>query len=337
MAVIWHHTPGNAAYWDIAQLVRRGHVGVDFFFVLSGFLITTLLLREEGQNGRISLSGFYLRRALRILPVYFLVVTAAAFNDIILNGERDKIEILPYYYLFLANFIRGEDITFLAPTWSLSVEEQYYLIWPLLLILLPKRAIVPALIILITWNVASALGLFNLIGVSGISAGRLYFAIGGATYAPILLGSLAAVVLHSRSGFERLAPLTSSRLAPWVLFVALILSLEFLPPVLEGWPNLIVHGLMTLMLVSVVVREDNGMNTLLRLRPIVRIGQISYGLYLYHSFARGVTAPILFDQGITSMWIHLIAFFGLSVLVSEISFRTYEKWFLDMRHKARPA
>lgn len=333
MAVIWHHTPGSGLYTTITQLFARGHVGVDFFFVLSGFLITTLLLREDKRTGRISLSGFYTRRALRIIPLYFLVVSVAAFNDIVLNGERDKLEILPYYYLFLANFIRGEDITFLAPTWSLSVEEQYYLIWPLLLIFLPRRTIVPTLIALIAWNIAAVLDWFAFIGITGFQAGPLYFAIGGATYAPILLGSLAAVILNSKSGFDTAFRSTTFPLASWAFFVGLIVALQILPPVLEGWPNLIVHSLMAIMLVSVVVKEDNSMSPVLRLRPIVRIGQISYGIYLYHTFARGVTVPLLNDYGITSLWAHFISYFALSLIVSEISFRTYEKWFLDLRRR----
>lgn len=335
MAVIWHHTPGARDYHAMTELFGRGHVGVDFFFVLSGYLITTLLLREEATTGRFSLRGFYWRRALRIIPLYFLVVTVAAFNDIILNGETDKLAILPYYYLFLANFIAVEDITFLDPTWSLSVEEQYYLVWPLLLLLLPRRWIVPALIGLIAVNIGSAMGLFAYVGITGFAMGPLYLAISGATYAPILMGSLAAVILHNRAGFGRLAAWLAPRAAPWICLGALMAALALLPARLEGWPNLIMHTLMTLTLISVVVREDNGMGWLLCARPIVRIGQISYGLYLYHSFARGVTTPVLYSWGWDSVWLVLIAYFALSVVIAEISFRTYEAWFLRLRYKTK--
>lgn len=133
-AVLWHHSPAFDPATESVRLLLRGYLGVDLFFVLSGFLITTLLLREEVRNGRISISGFYRRRALRILPVYFLLVTVLSIYYIWIKGEVQYGPMVPYYYLFLANFLIG-DIPLLAPTWSLSVEEQYYLVWPLVILL----------------------------------------------------------------------------------------------------------------------------------------------------------------------------------------------------------
>lgn len=331
--VLWHHAPGARAFHMITPLFARGHVGVDFFFVLSGFLITTLLLREEDNHGRFSLRGFYWRRILRIIPVYFLVVSVAGFNDVVLNGEAEKAALLPYYYLFLTNYLMADGITFLTPTWSLAMEEQFYLVWPLLLSVLPRRWVVPALIGLIGWNLAAILGVFGWFGISGFDVGPLRIALGGTTFSPILMGALLAVLLHNPRSFSGIAPWLSGRAVPWLMFAALISALAFLPPVLEGWPNLLTHTLMSLCLASLVVREDNGMARVLQLPPIVRIGQISYGIYLYHLFVRGLVVPVALALGITSVWVMLIALLVGSIVVAEISFRTYERWFLSLRHK----
>lgn len=333
-AVIWHHIP----YWQelthISVLFARGHVGVDFFFVLSGYLITTLLLREESTKGSFDLRGFYWRRALRILPVYYFVVSIAAFYDIVINGRAEALEALPFYYVFLVNFLTIPDIMFLSPTWSLSVEEQYYLLWPALLLLLPRGWIIPALIALIAINVIAATGLFALVGIHAINAYPLRFAIEGATYAPILMGSLAAVLLHYRAGFLPFARALGSRGAPWICFALLLVALGAVPGSLEGWPNLLVHSLMTLMLISLVVREDNGMAPVLHLRPIVRIGQISYGVYLYHHFALAAMYLALQTLGIQSWGLLYFTYYALAILIAEISFRTLEAWFMRFRHKS---
>lgn len=78
LAVLWHHSPVLGAMQAPPEFLTRGFLGVDFFFVLSGFLITTLLLREQASTGRFSLSGFYRRRFLRIVPAYLVLVTAVS-------------------------------------------------------------------------------------------------------------------------------------------------------------------------------------------------------------------------------------------------------------------
>jgi peptidoglycan/LPS O-acetylase OafA/YrhL len=116
--VLWHHaTPGDL---QAIQILSRGFLGVDFFFVLSGFLITTLLLREARDYGQFSLRDFYIRRALRILPVYVFVVSAVSFYYVGLKGRSDLADLVPFYYLFLSNFLT-DHIPTLSITWSLSV------------------------------------------------------------------------------------------------------------------------------------------------------------------------------------------------------------------------
>lgn len=329
-AVLWHHAP----VWQDGSLriLTRGFVGVDFFFVLSGFLITTLLVRERRATGRISLKGFYWRRILRIVPVYFLVVTVVCVYYIFLKGERQYLELAPYYYLFLSNFLVG-DIPTLGPTWSLSVEEQYYMLWPLLLVLLPARALLPVLAGLVVLNLAAITGALTPLGITAVEAGPLVFKMFNATYAPILIGSALAILLDRAGSFDRLARIAGHRLAPLITFAVLLLLLQVLPQDLRGWPNLVMHLTMAACLATLVVREDNALRPVLSFPPIARVGEISYGIYLYHLLALHVVNVSLGQAGMQDPWTVMLLYALLSIAIAEVSFRTWERWFLRLKDK----
>ena len=338
--VLWHHSPVYAAMEQAPKLLTRGYLGVDFFFVLSGYLITTLLLREEARNGSFSLKDFYIRRMLRIIPVYYLVVTAMSVYWVWVKGMEEVAPLVPYYYLFLSNFLVG-DVPLLTVTWSLSVEEQYYLMWPLLLLLLPLLGRAPVVAGLIGICVLTAAGVLGpLLGLSPIVTEHAVFQLPATGYSAILMGTLAALLLHSESGFRALYPLIGHRLAPLVAFGALILALVALPGNLMGWPNVPVHGAMTLCLMTLVAREDNLLAPVLRLSPIARIGEISYGVYLYHMIALHGGVEIGARLGLApdvALWVQTGLFVGLAVVVAEISFRTFERFFLRFKPVANPA
>jgi peptidoglycan/LPS O-acetylase OafA/YrhL len=327
MAVLWHHAPVHTALADPAPILGRGFLGVDFFFVLSGFLITTLLLREEARTGRFSLRGFYWRRFLRIVPVYFFVVTLVSAYYVLLKGETQYTGLVPFYYLFLSNFLIT-DIPLLAPTWSLAVEEQYYLLWPLLLLALPRRWILPVLGVLIAVNVAGILGVFAPLGIVPVETGVLRIALPNATYAPILMGSAVALVLHDRRSFAWVWPLLGGRLAPPLAFAVLLTLMALAPPDLRGWPNLAIHLAMSACLVTLVIRDRNVLTPLMSLRPIARVGEISYGLYLYHLIALAVVMKLL--PGLPPLAVFLV-YSALAMVIAELSFRTLERVFLRLR------
>ncbi|MEM8801037.1 MAG: acyltransferase [Pseudomonadota bacterium] len=331
-AVLWHHAPAFSPT-DI-QLDNRGFLGVDFFFVLSGYLITTLLLREAAFYGSFSLRDFYIRRAVRILPVYFLVVSCVSFYYIVLKGEHQYLELLPFYYLFLSNFLI-DDIPLLAVSWSLSMEEQYYLLWPLLLLLLPGRWVVPVLTVLIAINV---LVITDLIWAPDpVQWGPLWIAMPTATYAPILMGSLAAVVLHYRRSFEWVWPLVSHWSAPVGAMIALVVALELLPGIVTGFPNLAIHSLMTLILITLVVQDRTPFSGFLTHPLIARIGAISYGVYLYHLLALDVVMRVLGYFDIVWPALVFVVYTILSCIIAEISFRTFEAYFRRFRPRPRGA
>jgi peptidoglycan/LPS O-acetylase OafA/YrhL len=329
LAVLWHHGPWWTALSDPPQILGRGFVGVDFFFILSGFLITTLLLREERATGRFSLSQFYYRRALRILPVYFFVVTVVATYYIGVKGQTEYLSILPYYYVFLSNFLI-DHIPLLAPTWSLAVEEQYYLIWPLLLMCLPRRALLPVLVVLVGLNVVGAMGVF---GLTAPDLGPLRIALPNSTYAPILIGSALALALHRPGVFAQLWPLAGHRAAAPLAFGLILLLLQTLPGDLRGLPNLILHLAMAFALAALVMREDHPMAGALGWRPVVRIGEISYGIYLYHLIGLHIVTVGLGAAGVTSAPLILVGYAILSFLIADLSDRTLERFFRKFRHR----
>jgi len=325
--VLWHHC--NPLLASEVRIVQRGFLGVDFFFVLSGFLITTLILREIRRDGDFSLLGFYRRRALRILPPYYLLVTAVSAYFILAKGEVQWSELVPYYYLFLSNFLT-EHIPLLGITWSLSVEEQYYALWPLLIVLLPRAAIVPVLLVLIAANVLVSGGL---IPADPISIPPLLLSLPNATFAPILMGSLAAWMLDRPQGYAALDRLTGWKGASLFLLALVFLLFQATPPDVRGWPNLVIHGSMTLALVALVIRPANMLSPLFRWKPVARVGRVSYGIYLYHLIALHIAQGLFGVLGLESTWALLLSYSLLSIMLAEISFRYYESRFLELRYK----
>lgn len=334
--VLWHHRPvlfpeGT----ELPMILTRGFTGVDFFFVLSGYLITTLLLREEERDGRFSISGFYKRRLLRIVPLYFLVVTLCALWWIGARGQGEWWAYLPYYYLFLANFLEN-DIPLLAPTWSLSVEEQYYMIWPALMLLIPALTWRVPLVIAATLLIYAAAG--GLLPTAEIfKTSEATIKLPDPAYGAILLGALMALILHHPRGFAVIWQGLGHRATPLVLFVALVVAWQVLPGMLLGWPSLVMHLLMAGILASIVMREDHMLAPVLQFRPFARVGEISYGLYLWHLIGLHIgneVAGALGFVGTTAGWVALPIYLAASIVIAELSFRWFESYFLRLKNKS---
>lgn len=334
--VLWHHSPANLPEYNYPMLLHRGFTGVDFFFVLSGYLITTLLLREEDRNGRISLLGFYWRRALRIIPIYFLMVTLAAVWWIGFRGQEFWWGHLPYFYAFLANFL-NEKMPLLGQMWSLAVEEQYYLVWPAALLLLPTHALFRMILLaaLIVFCVLISQGVLPKIEMIPPTE-RATFYLPTTPYSAILIGSFTGVALHWQPSFGAIWRVLRHPLSPTALFIALILAWQFLPEILRGWPDFVMHMLMAASIASVVVRENHSMARVLGNASIARIGAISYGIYVWHfvglHFGNQATESLGF-AGALGHWTATILFVAASIIIAEISFRYFESYFLRLRYR----
>jgi peptidoglycan/LPS O-acetylase OafA/YrhL len=302
-----------------------GLVGVDLFFVLSGFLITTLLLEERAVRGRISLRGFYERRARRLLPA--LAAMLAVYLIVCAARGHDALRSVALGGLYLGNVAQGWGLMplhgALVPLWSLAQEEQYYLIWPLLLLLLlrskrPLRAVAALLVVALLYKVALTLATHP-------SWPRLNF--GPDTHADgLLFGSLLAFVRVSR-------PLQARE---WCgkIGIATLAAGALLGRTTVGWVayGLPVFEIGLVFLVAAAISETE-LARALRQRQLVGLGKISYSVYLWH-------APVWF--GLSAVLYLPRTEFGLvalplTLVVSLASYHFVETPFRKRRALALPS
>ena len=333
-AVVWHHTqPEGQGLGAYVPAARLGFLGVDLFFVLSGFLIVTLLLRERERSGTIALRDFYVRRSLRIFPLYYgvlLAFTLLYWARVDPRAETFRAD-LPYLALYLSNWIATPS---LAIAWSLAAEEQFYLVWPPVERWL-RRYAVPLIVVLIAASELIQLGWLDPLLASAFGWTRDEpRMLRETTFAPICLGVLLAHVLHRRESFERVAALWGHPLAAPLALLALLVVPQAFPGDIRGWPRLLVQLLMLNLLASAVVRDDHALARFYAWRPLARLGAVSYGVYLLHHIGIGVAERA---SGLVSrtLWeLPLVPFVlgGLCAFaLAELSFRCYERPFLKLK------
>jgi peptidoglycan/LPS O-acetylase OafA/YrhL len=258
---------------------KGGFYGVDLFFALSGFLITTLLLEERDRTGRIALAAFYRRRAHRLLPGLFTVL--AAYAVAMWSSPVRALEQIAAGAFYTANIVLASgshllDDTPLVPFWSLAQEEQFYLLWPLLLALLLTRRVRESRIARTLACVLIVLAAYRVgLRLAGASALRLYC--GPDTHADALgLGCLLALL--RRGGFR------VPQVAGWLGLAALLVAFALLSP--TAGP--IAYGLAPMSIAGALLvgaaLEPGLLSRCLSFRPLVWLGVISYSLYLWHLF-----------------------------------------------------
>ena len=327
--VVFHHTAPSKA----SQLLARGFLGVDMFFIISGFLIVTLLLRERDQRGEFLLRKFYIRRALRIMPLYYgiVILLTLAFATIASNGSQANAFFgeLPYYATFTSNWIQAA--TMFALAWSLAAEEQFYLLWPPV----EKIAARPIPIILALIFVSQLIQFHELDSVFYAIFGRtplestMFYQ---STFSPMLFGVLLAHLLHERRSYELIAPLFSFRFASLGFLSLLLLSIIFMPEDLKGLPRPLLQLLMTLLLASCVICPNHILGRLLDQKQVKRIGAISYGIYLLHMFAMYIAEVALSRLDLTQYLLFPVTL-ALAIAMAEISYRYYEQPFLRLKSR----
>ena len=298
-----------------------GRFGVRLFFVLSGFLITSILLESRTRiaAGASTVGGelktFYARRTLRIFPVYYalLVVTAAA-------GMSVVVDTLPWHMLYASNVyfaLRGEWNEYVTHLWSLSVEEQFYAVWPLTILFLPRRWMLAGLIGLVVaaplFRLALALADVNPIAVRILTP---------SCFDTLGMGALLAFARFNDWGTERWTARCFVLGAP-LLVATLIVGLRAPDAVFVLVFQDFAVGLLSVAVLNLVILNAGAAWLApLRLKPILYVGQISYGIYLYHLFVTHAVASALPTAGSASkIPLYLIG----TLLVAALSWELFEK------------
>lgn len=251
----------------------NGHIGVSIFFVLSGFLITLLLMREWDATGTIDIVAFIKRRSLRIFPLYYLAIFFLIYMDA--TGKTNIPNCAyPYALTYTINFI-DKDCTHqtISHFWSLSVEEHFYIFWPFIFLLGRKFSLIIA---------ATAAVACVMIGTSLYSEvlnrypNRWTFP----AMLPILAGCLTAL-FHKTPALKTL--FTDSTRAN-VMLVAILAGL-----VSPAFVKIEVIWLaaMSLMMLYIYYRQDSALVRILEFKPLALIGLISYGLYVWQGVFTG--------------------------------------------------
>jgi peptidoglycan/LPS O-acetylase OafA/YrhL len=292
LLVVFHHARTHRLWGPL-----EGWNGVTLFFVLSGFLITTLALREEDEHGAVRWRAFVVRRGFRILPIYFasLALYAVVMYSIGFGDSHRSVftHALPWYLSPFPEvpFFTKTHIVF-SLAWSLGIEEKFYLLWPLLaFVLLRKHArgrIGVALVLALVAQLPIALG----------SGGRAI-----APYSAILVGCLLAFALHHRRTFRLVARLGS--VPGLVVALSLLVAVHALTHVFDVTAAgfrvsspyyYLPYSVAAALVVASLALQARG-SGVFRSRPLRFVGRISYPLYLTHPLALGFAATAIAPGG----------------------------------------
>jgi peptidoglycan/LPS O-acetylase OafA/YrhL len=284
LLVMFNHVHEPVPSWIL------GPLGVDVFFVLSGFLISTLLLRERRRTGDVSLKGFYTRRFFRIVPVYFFTVllyflAVHAIHDSVKTAQFSSA--LPWLLSFLPEYRPAAGGNILGHAWTLGIEEKFYVFWPLLL-----------------------LALFPFRRRGWVCVGIIFFAIivlfphiYARSYGGLLIGTVLAIVLESRALREILKYFFSA--VPDLILCLLVAGTY----AANGYSNefvLLFSGAVALLIASLVLRPGL-LRTFLEFPLWIVIGKRSYAIYLIH---------VIVLDSVEKCWPHFLPRSGILIVIS---------------------
>lgn len=323
------------------SLFGNGFLGVNFFFVLSGFLITYLLIKEKKRNGKIHIVNFWIRRVLRIWPLYFACVfygfVIFPYTKIMAGGQPAETANIWYYLGFISNFDyinKGlPDSPGLGVLWSVAIEEQFYLVWPVILSLFAVRKFwIPLVTILVGSLVFRA---FN--DVYKLHEMHTLSCIGD-----MALGGLGAWLILERTWFAE-----KMRNVPrWVIvtmYVAFAFVFLFRDEYLLSnyWIRVFERLLISSIMLFIILEQCYAKNSFYKMgnfKTVSRLGLVTYGLYCLHFIIVSLVVGLSKKLGTnTSTWQVILmepaVSLVLTIIVSFISFRYFETPFLKLKEK----
>jgi peptidoglycan/LPS O-acetylase OafA/YrhL len=314
------------------RFVRNMGIGVDLFFLLSGFLITYLLLEEKKAMGRIDLKNFYIRRVLRIWPLYFLII---ALTPLLLRWIDSPAPGDLYWpnLLFWNNFhaIQSHDWTYpFAHYWSVCIEEHFYLVWPFVIMLVPRKHLFNTFVALIAASIAFRAWVYY-------ASPEPFFPLFLHTlsrFDVLVLGAVAAIFYSEKPFTFRLG--TPVRIILWALLVFVLCADN-----MYDWSTAfyaVFKKYFYLGIIGVLLLDHNfnpQFPHLLRPKSFIHyLGKVSYGIYMYGN----LLYPIIIKKLMWRWQSHnMYLFFSLviffSILIPILSYEFIEKPFLKLKNR----
>lgn len=345
--VIIHHidqfkglfkVPGYVApnYLDTNFVLKAGPLGVMLFFTLSGFLITYLLLTEKQITGTISIKNFYIRRVLRIWPLYFLVVFTALFLYPHMPFLNSPVLYSPAFYnhfalkLLLFIFILPNlvltlfpPIPFCAQTWSIGAEEQFYLVWPMLVKFSKNTFVMVVAVITIYFIATHSLKMISKHAPSNYTLSAISDFVESIHIDIMAIGAFFALVGFSKH--KVYVQIKKALFHKWfqatiILLTIFVMARGIHVPVINFEFYAILFGIIIL---NLALNEKN----ILKLEyPVLNyLGKISYGLYMFHTVAIVFSIKFLLRTGMfNDLCLYTLAVL-LTILLSSISYYFFEK------------
>ncbi len=304
LLVVAEHMHTN--FWKVAA----GGFGVYVFFVLSGYLITSIALREESETGSLSLKAFYIRRTFRIFPLYYLVLGMYCLLIFGLGMSPQKHQmmarVMPYYLTYFqevavfnnigAGLPVGETDPPFGQTWTLGFEEKFYLVWPAIAFLLLRRKR--------QLRLPVALGL----AIAAVFLGKFV-----APYSSILMGCALAILLEDERVQHTFRSLGS--IGAYFSFSALVFVHFFVVLAFNNSFIALLYSFLVAVSLGFLLFVRTPANRILAFQPLIAIGKVSYGIYLIHRLCLNVAERAMHHHVVPSLLVTYVLSFGAAYVL----------------------
>ncbi len=326
--------------WESSPFIKLvGKLGVVLFFVLSGFLITYLLLYETKKSNSISVKKFYLRRLLRIWPLYFLIITFSFFiapnieffniegydKNLIYSNLPLKLLVFGLFFPNLAYGLFGI-IPYASHTWSIGTEEQFYLLWPLILKFYKKSKLQIMYIVIVLYLFVKTLLHLNFLNFIPHKHILVEFWLNFNIDCMAIGGFFAVILYQKRKVLSFLININLFYITLIILFLLFFNGIHFSYFHFEIYS--ILFGIIILNFSS-----NNKIHISLENNFFNYLGKISYGIYMYHPIGIIASIKILLFLNLYSNWTVLILTLLITIGLSSISYKFFESYFLKFKKK----
>lgn len=339
LAVVFSHTTLGLSAFNLdshllgtgrggsAQGYRLAEYGVTIFFVLSGFLITYLLQIEKDKQ-EINIKKFYLRRILRIWPLYYLYLILVLLTVFVFKNEFISFYKLIFYIFFAANipYILNFALPFLHHFWSIGVEEQFYSFWPWIIKKVKNNLILILIILILIQNLVRVI-LWYYLPFSTIAT----FSIVN-RFDCMMIGGLGAILfLNKNSLFLKVIDNVYSQFIALFILGLLIINKYHLNAIVDTF-------IISIVTLTIIIGQINIKNRLISLNTSFFdfFGKISFGIYVYHPLIIFYCAMFLKDLKMQNSIKYAIVYssvFIITIIVSYLSFNYFEKGFIRLKEK----